>query len=335
MGSSSSPSRTTSTTEPPAFIQPYLQEAAGQARSIYSQGPNQYYPGNTVVPFAPQTEAALAGTEARATGGSPVNQAAQGYATRTLSNDPTSQFGAASNPFAANTWQSGKGNPYLDQTFNRAADSVQNRLSSQFAGAGRNLDASRPAQAQEMNDLATNVYGGAFDAERNRQMAAYQQSNAIGAQGYENERARMASDLTSQRAQQLGVAGLAPQLANQDYVDLQALQGVGSQVEGLAGNYMEDAAARWDYQQNAPGMALDQYIARLNSYPGSSMSSMTPTYRNRTAGAVGGAMTGAMAGSMLGGASAGAASGAAAGSVVPGWGTAIGAIAGGLLGAYG
>jgi hypothetical protein len=285
MGSSSSgPQRTTTTTEPPAFIRPFLEYGAQQSRALYETGGPSYYGGNTVVPFSAQTEAALGGTEARAINGSPVNQAAQNYATGVLQNPITSQFGGATNP-------------YLDATFNRAADSVQNRIQSGFAGSGRNIEAGRPVAAQELNDLATGIYGGA----------------------YESERDRMASDLAQQRATQFSVAGMAPQLANQDYVDLSALQGVGGQVEDLTGRLMEDQAARWDFSQNAPQINLDNYIARVTgSYPGQNSTQTTPTYRNRTAGAVGGAMAGAQMGSYFG----------------P-WGTGIGAIGGGLLGAYG
>lgn len=284
MGSSSSPSKTTTTTEPPAFIRPYLQYGAQQARALYNTGGPEYYGGNTVVPFSSQTEQALGLTEQRALQGSSVNNAAKDYATRTLSTDPTSQFGNSRNP-------------YLDATFNRAADSVQQRLGSQFASAGRNVEASRAANADELNNLATNIYGGAYESERNR----------------------MAQDLSQQRAHQFGVAGLAPNLANQDYVDLQALQGVGGQVEDLTGRLMEDQAARWDFSQNAPQMNLDNYIARVTgSYPGQNATQSTPTYRNRTAGAAGGAMAGAQIGSAFG----------------P-WGTAIGAIGGGLLGGWG
>jgi hypothetical protein len=284
MGSSSSPSRTTTVNEPPAFIQPYMQYGAQQGRALYETGGPQYYGGNTVVPFSEQTENALGRTEQRALQGSPVNQAAQNYATNTLNNTPTSQFGGASNP-------------YLDATFNKAADSVQQRLGTQFAGSGRNIDASRAVNADELSGLATRIYGGA----------------------YESERDRMAQDLSQQRAHQFGVAGLAPNLANQDYVDLQALGGVGGQVEDLTGRLMEDQAARWDFSQNAPQSNLDNYIARITGgYPGGTSTNTTPTYRNRTAGAAGGAMAGAQMGSAFG----------------P-WGTAIGAIGGGLLGGYG
>jgi hypothetical protein len=285
MGSSNSPTRTTTVTEPPEFIRPFMEYGAQQSRALYETGGPQYYGGNTVVPFSQQTEQALAGTEARALGGSPVNQAAQNYATGILGKEPTSQFGGASNP-------------YLDAQFNRAADATQQRLQSGFAGSGRNIEAARPAASQELNDLATGIYGGA----------------------YENERNRMAEDLARQRSTQFGVAGMAPQLANQDYVDLNALQGVGGQVEDLAGNLMQDQAARWDFSQNAPQMNLDNYIARVTgAYPGQNATQTTPTYRNRTAGAAGGAMSGAMLGSQI----------------YPGWGTAIGAVAGGLLGGYG
>jgi hypothetical protein len=282
MGSSNSPTRTTTVTEPPEFIRPFMEYGAQQSRALYETGGPQYYGGNTVVPFSQQTEQALAGTEARAMGGSPVNQAAQNYATGILGKEPTSQFGGASNP-------------YLDAQFNRAADATQQRLQSGFAGSGRNIEAARPAASQELNDLATGIYGGA----------------------YENERNRMAEDLARQRSTQFGVAGLAPQIANQDYVDLQALGGVGGQVEDLAGNLMQDQAARWDFSQNAPQMNLDNYIARVTgAYPGQNATQTTPTYRNRGAGALGGAMAGAAAGSQI----------------YPGWGTLVGAAAGGLLG---
>jgi hypothetical protein len=306
----------TTSTEPPKFIQPYLQDAAGQSRGLYDQGGPQYYGGNTVVPFSQQTEDSLALTEGRARAGSPVTHAAQDYAQGILSKTPTSQFGNTANPYAsADNPYGNVNNPYLDATFNKAADSVQNRLSSQFAGSGRNIGASRAVNADELNNLANTVYGGAYNDERNRGLQYQQQLTGIGAQGYESERDRMASDLDKQRSMQFGVAGLAPDLANQDYADYQQLGGVGQQVEDLSGRLMQDSAARWDYNQNAPGINLDNYISRLTgSYPG--QSTTTPIYRNRTAGAVGGAAAGAQIGSQI----------------YPGWGTAIGAVAGGLLG---
>lgn len=310
MGTSSSPTRTTTVNEPPAFIQPYMQYGAQQSRALYETGGPQYYQGNTVVPFSNQTERALGLTEQRALQGSPVTNAAQDYATRTLNTSPTSQFGQSPNPYGS------VNNPYLDATFNKAADSVQNRLETQFAGSGRNVSASMPANADYLGDLATQIYGGAYEAERNR-----------GQQSYEAERNRMAEDLARQRSMQFGVAGLSPQLANQDYVDINALQGVGGQVEDLTARLMEDRAARWDFSQNAPQMNLDNYIARVTgAYPGQSATQTTPTHRNRAAGALGGAAAGA-------GIASGLMSAGAVNSWNPwGWGLMA---AGGLLGAMG
>lgn len=234
-------------TEPPGYQLPYLRHGLQQASTLYGQGP-------TVVPFSPQSEEALSRTQDRAMAGSPVTGAAQQYATKSL------QGGFLGS------------NPYLDQTFNRAALSTQNQLSSEFARSGRNIQASQPLRAQQLNDLATGIYGGAYDAERNRQQA---------------------------------VLGSAIPLANQDYTDLAQLRGVGTDIEGLAREYAD-----------AQGGALDQYLGRVSNNQG--QTTTTPLNRNRSAGALGGALAGAQFGSSFG----------------P-WGTAIGAIGGGLLGGYG
>jgi hypothetical protein len=282
-GGSSGSGGSTSTVvqQPPAYVLPYLQQSALESQRLYGQGPAQYYPGRTVTPFSSQTQQALDLTQQRATAGSPVTRAAQGYTTGLLNNAPTSQFGGASNP-------------YLDATFNRAADRVQNRLQTSFAGTGRNIKEARPLAAQEMNDLATGIYGGA----------------------YESERSRMASDLAQQRGLQFSAAQLAPNLAAQDYADLSALQGVGAQYEDLDSRQLADSVARHDYAQSAPGLALDQYIARLNNQPGGSTSSTVPYHTNRGASMLGGAALGYGLGSQFG---------------YGGW----GAAAGGLLGAFG
>lgn len=60
-------------------------------------------------------------------------------------------------------------NPYLEQTFNRAADLTRGRLDTEFSGAGRNLGASLPARSEELQTLANSIYGGNYQAERNRQ----------------------------------------------------------------------------------------------------------------------------------------------------------------------
>ena len=320
MGSSSSPSNTTQTTEPPKFLKPFLEYGAQQAGNLYSGTSPQQYGGPTVVPFAPQTEQALALTQQRALNGSPVVDAAQGFATRTLNASPTSSLGSVANPFGSQPRQfDGASNPYLDATFNRAADQVQNRLQSSFAGAGRNIGAGRAPAALELNDLANTIYGGAYESDRNRSLSELQQLRGIGATGFENSQNRALDDIQQQRQQQLAAAGFAPTLAAQDYADIAALQGVGGSFEDLTGRQIDDAVSRFNFDQEAPQMNLDRYLARLQGvFPGQTTTQSMPQTRNRTSGALGGAATGASLGSAFG----------------P-YGAAIGGIAGGLYGAFG
>src|ERR1043166_765121 len=129
MGNSSQQGNQVTKTEPPSYQLPYLQEGLNYARGLFAEGGPQQYQGNTVVPFAPQTEQALQGITDRATQGSPVTQAAQGLVTNTLKGGYL-----------------GQNNPYLDATFKKAADQSYNTLTSQFARSGRNVNAAAPVQ---------------------------------------------------------------------------------------------------------------------------------------------------------------------------------------------
>jgi hypothetical protein len=172
----------------------------------------------------------------------------------------------AANSYAQQTLSGGSKNPYLDSMFNQGADQIINRLQSSFAGSGRNTGAARPVAADELGQFATGLYGGAYDADRNRQ----------------NQ-----------------VLGMAPGLAESDYNDINRLADVGTRREDLTGRQQQDAAARWDFGQNAQGTALDQYLGRLQGYPGSMTTQ--PTTRNAASGALGGAMIGNMLFPGLGG----------------------------------
>lgn len=352
-GGGSKNQTTTTTSEPPKYLQPYLQQGVAGASNLYSQGPAQYYPGQTVVGFSPETEQSLGMMTNRATTGSPVMGQANNFAQQTLAGGAPNNFGGGSNPYSASVYRAPGNNPYaansykegpnnfgaasnplLDSMFNKAADTTQIRLASEFAGRGRNLAAARPARAEELENLATSIYGGAYENERGRELqagqaaadrglSAYlqgqnigatsfeadqgrrQQANlagqSIGATGYESERDRFASELGRNQSAQLGVLGMAPQLAASDYADIDRLGQVGQMREDLTGRQYEDAASRWDFGQNAQGTALDQYLARLNGYPGAVSSSSTPIYRNQGAGALGGALAGYNIGNQFGG----------------------------------
>lgn len=155
----SNPQTTTQTA--PSWQIPYQQYGLNQSLANYQNGAQ-------VAPFAPQQEQAINGISnlTNAGGGAPFT-AAGNYLTNTLNGNPAS-------------------NPYLDSMFNKGANQVQNRLSSEFAGSGRNIEGSAPIQADQMNNLATQLYGGAYNTGVQQQMNAAAQAVPYTQQAYGN-----------------------------------------------------------------------------------------------------------------------------------------------------
>lgn len=130
---------TTTTNAPPAYIAPYLSDAAAAAHDQYGKG--AYV--------------------------SPLQQAAVGYGTNVLNGSYLNS------------------NPYLDATFNRAAGAVTNQVQSNFGLAGRNVrgpDAAGLA-TDKYSDLANLIYGGNYQAERDRQQQILPMTNQLGTIG--------------------------------------------------------------------------------------------------------------------------------------------------------
>ena len=70
-------------------------------------------------------------------------------------------------------------NPWLMQSFNAAADATRGRLDSEFAGSGRNLGATMPARAYDLQTLANQMFGGNYDRERGIQVAGMDASQNL------------------------------------------------------------------------------------------------------------------------------------------------------------
>lgn len=333
----------TQTVGPPEFAVPYIEGGYGQAQSLYNQGGPQYYPNDTFVPFAPQSEQAMAGTMARAQNGSPVMNAATNYATNLMGGGNQFQGGNVNSVTGANNWGAGfdtsqgygtdyaqrtlngdflNGNPWLDQTFDRAVQKSRGALDTQFATAGRNLVGQLPYRTEQVNNLARDIYGGAYEAERGRQQQAMGymgQMAGLDAQSHNAAQGRLlsANSLDAQMqnsgldrslnawnsANNRGVQAMsfAPQFANQDYIDLAAMQGVGSQVEGQAGQILQSQMDRFNFNQQRPEQALDSYLNRIAlNTSNAGQTSTQPIYRNNLMGGLGGAATGAALGQAMG-----------------------------------
>ncbi len=265
MGSKqSAPATQTVTNAPPAFLEPYLRNAAQSATDLYNRG-GGFPQGNTLAPLSSTTQQALQLTTQRALNGNPLDATAQNTALQT-----------AGGAFLGS-------NPYLDaasQAANRSTirqfrDATMPSLQGSFARAGR---------------YGSNAAGNAVQGAQEALATGLADSNArLYGQEYSNERNRM-----------LQAAGMAPALTQTDFRNLSVLEGVGGTLDDRAQAELDAQLAR-DSQART---ALDEYIARLNGVSGNFSSNTTTASAPRTsraAGALGGAASGASIGGMVGG----------------------------------
>ena len=203
--------------------QPYL-------RDIYARAQGQYptempfYPGETVAARDPATTRGLNAAEALAGGGAPGSEAALGLAQREVGGE---YLGA---------------NPWLDSMYDRAAKAVtrnyqqtiQPGIDTSFAGAdrigsGAHLAATREGQrglGEGLSNLAVDVYGGNYDAERARMGAA---------------------------------ADRIPMLEAARYGGAERLIGTGAEREAYQQRLIEAGRERYEYGQQEPWQRLGLY----------------------------------------------------------------------------
>jgi len=82
----------------------------------------------------------------------------------------------------------GETNPYLDQMFNKAAGNVRSKLDSQFEAAGRygSYDHARE-MGDAYNNLASEMYGGQYNADEARRMQVAQIAPSAGYAGFQRQ----------------------------------------------------------------------------------------------------------------------------------------------------
>lgn len=316
MGGQSTPEKQTvvNETTPDPFTQQWRQNIYGAAQANFDQGPPQYYPGQTVVPFSPWTQAGLDQMTTQANAGAPNMQAANDASATALAGGganpalPTAMNYANGN--AGSIWggqqlqdtASGAAmNPYLDSVFNAAAPRVQDAVNSNFAKAGRygGNAAHTGALTREMGNLAASIYAPAYEAERGRQMQAAGQMSGLQLAG-----ADLASGIHGQgNSDALRAQALLPSLYQYGQMPAQSLLQVGAANEGMQGQYIDDAMTRYNYPYAAQQDALNRYAGIVNGLPDFSGSTTTSTgtpASNGAMSAMGGVMAGAQLGSMFG-----------------------------------
>jgi len=133
------------TSEPWKPAQPYITDVMQQAQQAYGQSG-----------IGTTTNNALTQIEQMAGQGTPGVDAANQYNTAVLGGQYLNE-----------------GNPYLDRIWSDQADEVTNRLKSLYSGMGRY--GSEPMEAEltrNLGSLHSQLYGGAYEAERNRMGSA-------------------------------------------------------------------------------------------------------------------------------------------------------------------
>jgi len=168
-------------------------------------------------------------------------------------------------------------NPYSQALYNQIAGDVTSGVQSQFSKAGRlGSAANQEVLASELGKVASQVYGDQYNKERENMVNA---------------------------------TTVAPQLAQADYTDIQALAGIGQQKEAMDMAKIQDAMARFDFEQQKPYYKLREYLGSIGANVPTTTSVTKPVFRNTGAGLLGGAMQGYELGQNFGMGGLGAAAG--------------------------
>lgn len=263
--------------------QDYLKDIFQQAQDRYNSDQPQYYPESTVVDFSPDTEQALNMIRNRALSGSAIQDAGKDVFQKTLAGDYLS-----GSPFFEGAFEA-QVRPMVEQY----SQEITPGINASFNQAGR---------------FGSNAFANARNAADDTFARAL--SDTGGKLAYQN--------YATERANQNAAALMAPQYAQNDYLDAQQLAGVGDMREAKQADYLQDAMNRFNFDQNIGGQKLADYAALIQGGNwGGTTQSTTPLYRNRGAGILGGGLGGASLAKMAG------------------FNPMLGALGGGLLGAFG
>lgn len=261
MGSKSNqgaPSTTTTQTGPWSVQAPYLADAFGQAQANYGVNKNNtYYGGESVAPLNAAQNTALGQTINM---GSTPNAGVAGANQNTADTLSGKYLDPSTNPWLKSTYDAAAAPvtaSYMTATAPQTAGAMesagrygsgayQNQVKQNQLGLGRSLDS-----------LATSIYGGNYQNERQNQMTAAANAGGINQAQYINPNAA------------LGAGGV--QQTQQQNVD-------------------QSKMAAYNYNRDQPTNALNSYIGQIQGNYGQSgtSTSQTPYYTNPGASALGG-----------------------------------------------
>lgn len=234
----------TYTSQPWSAQQPYLTYGFGEAQSLYGLGGPQYYGSSTVAPMSGSTQQALTNME-NYSNANPYLMAGRPLMQDTLAGN---FLNPASNPYLTDTYNMGARS--VTDTFN---NSVLPNISANFGLAGRSgsgLFANAVGQATNslgtsLSDLATKVYGGAYEAERGRQMQAL---------------------------------GMVPGMSTAQFDSIGQGLKAGQLRDAQAQAELTDQVNRFQFNQMRPYDNLARYMSTIQGNYGSSGTQTSPSY---------------------------------------------------------
>lgn len=282
--------------------QPYLQTMFKETQNLYDEGKlaPEYYPDSMIAGRDVLTTQGENMQVQRAQSGSPLVTGANTQVQNTMAGN---YLGGSPGTATLQDLAGGGTNQYLDQMYGKAAGQAQAALDAKFSSGGRyGSGAHEAASADQLNNLATQMYGQAYEGDQARRLAAAGQ---------------LGTEYTQGREQQLQAAGMAPTLANQDYVDAAKLAEVGTARENYQQGLIDQDVSRYNYDQSREANALSAYNQLIQgNYGGTSTQTQSGARSNPLASGISGATAGGGLGYMIGG----------------GTGAGYGAALGGLLG---
>jgi hypothetical protein len=205
---------TTTTQEIPAELKPLATAYSEKAMNLGEQSYNPYG-GQRYADLNPVQNTGLGMTVDRALQGSQTMNNAEGQLNDVIAGGNT--------------------NPYLDAMYNQAAGKVAGSVNSNFAQGGRyGSGAHTGALTEGLGNMATDLYGGAYEADRGRQMQAI---------------------------------GMASDFANQDYQDAGQMMNAGQILQDQQQNNLDFGYEQFQEEQNDPYKKLAAMAGVFGSQP--------------------------------------------------------------------
>lgn len=194
-------------TEMPAWQQPYVERMMQRAETQYGV-PLEFYPGRTIAPFEPEQLLAQQLQTGRALLGSPLLPTAQKGVLETM----------------RGKYLTPEANPFLPAYVQRAFEETLPQIDTTAIQAGRyGSPAWGAMKGKTMADIVTGIYGPAYEAERARQIQAYE---------------------------------MAPRLAAEDYADIARLAQAGAERQAMQQAIIDEAIRRFEFYQMEPWQRL-------------------------------------------------------------------------------